>query len=356
MRDVILVEEIVEAVPLTTAGVRDDAQTRKLPVPPQTLPPHDERAHNRLAHARQFGECPSQLRPRELPGDFRFLRLAARAGEAWRCPLSIATSPMKSRGPPVARISSWPSRDSKASNSSPLKITVIPRSAYVTNGIIGSINSSKLSAFGIAPDKFPVEMRVAWQTPGKAEFSSTNGAEAEFLSDGSFRAGGKIPDKDTYTIRFEVGNQRVTHVQLEAIPDEKIGKGGPGNSDSGNFVLNELEMEVQEAGSGTEPRQMKFAGAQAEYSQEGYPEENAIDGKGDTGWAIGGTEARSTAMPSLCLGRTVGLEKSLARHDSARSKLRHPSHVGTIPRQLWPGVAGQLAHGTAPPRIARPEM
>jgi Protein of unknown function (DUF1553)/Protein of unknown function (DUF1549)/Planctomycete cytochrome C len=139
------------------------------------------------------------------------------------------------------------------------------------------------------PDKFPMEMRITWQTPGTAEFSSKNGSEAEFLSDGSFRAEGDGPDKDVYTIKFEVAPQRITHVQVEAIPDEKIHNGGPGRSDSANFVLNEFEMEVKGAGHEAKPRKVKFSAAQADYAQEGFPEGNAIDGKKDTGWAIGGS-------------------------------------------------------------------
>ena len=139
------------------------------------------------------------------------------------------------------------------------------------------------------PEKFPVEVGIAWQTPGVATFASQNGAEGEFLTDGSFRISGKKPEKDVYTIKFEVETQRVTHIQIEAIPDEKVGKGGPGYGDAGNFVLGELELEVQESGDTGGPRKIKFAGAKADYSQEKFPEQNAIDGNTDTGWAIGGT-------------------------------------------------------------------
>ncbi|MEO7678936.1 MAG: DUF1549 domain-containing protein, partial [Verrucomicrobiota bacterium] len=88
-------------------------------------------------------------------------------------------------------------------------------------------------------EKFPLEVNIEWLTPGSAEFSSKNGAEAEFLLDGSFRVGGKNPEKETYTIKFDTSLRRVTHVQLEAIPDENVGKGGPGRTDHGNFVLSE---------------------------------------------------------------------------------------------------------------------
>ncbi len=138
------------------------------------------------------------------------------------------------------------------------------------------------------PDKFPVEIKAGWQTPGMVEFSAEHGSEAELLSDGSFLVGGANPDKETYTLKYAGFNQRVTHVQVEAIPDEKIANGGPGRNDSGNFVLSELEMEVLETGGAAEPAKVKFVDAQADYAQEGFPEANAIDGKSDTGWAIGG--------------------------------------------------------------------
>ncbi len=138
------------------------------------------------------------------------------------------------------------------------------------------------------PDKFPLLLRANWQIPGAVEFASTNGATAELLFDGSLRVGGANPAKDIYTLKFELGPQRLTHVQVEAIPDDKISGGGPGRTEHGNFVLSEIEMEVQTTTNETAPRRVKFASAQADFSQEKFPVENAIDGKLDTGWAIDG--------------------------------------------------------------------
>jgi hypothetical protein len=138
------------------------------------------------------------------------------------------------------------------------------------------------------PDQFPVEVRIAWQTPGVAVFVARSGAEAEFLSDGTFRIGATKADRDTYTIKFEAGAQRITHLQLEAIPDEKVGKGGPGYGDAGNFVLSELELEIPPVGNAGAPRKIKYSTDTADYAQEGIPGKKAIDGNLDTGWAIGG--------------------------------------------------------------------
>ena len=139
-------------------------------------------------------------------------------------------------------------------------------------------------------DKFPVPTRIDWFTPGAAEFTSQNQVEAELLPDGSFRVGGANPEKNIYTLRFDTVARQFTHLQVEALPDPKVGKGGPGRTDSGNFVLSEVELEVQAVGSQSSPQPLKFSKAEADFSQKDYGVTNLIDGKTDTGWGIVGAE------------------------------------------------------------------
>lgn len=136
--------------------------------------------------------------------------------------------------------------------------------------------------------KFPPAQTIVWTTPARAEFSSENGSEAEQLADGSFRVSGKAPEKDNYTVRFEAELPSVTHLQIEAIPDENA---GPGRTDHGNFVLNEVELEVETGGA---KRKLSFSSADADFSQDSFPAENAIDGKNDTGWAISSEKVTRT--------------------------------------------------------------
>lgn len=150
----------------------------------------------------------------------------------------------------------------------------------------------KIAALEAAlPEKFPPPINISWTTPAAPEFASANGAEGELLFDGSVRVGGPNPEKDTYTITFEAAPQKVTHIQLEAIPDEKVVKGGPGRTDHGNFVLTEFEMEIRGSGS-EEKKKIKFLRAEADFSQDNFPPENSIDGKADTGWAVGATDQK----------------------------------------------------------------
>ncbi len=132
-------------------------------------------------------------------------------------------------------------------------------------------------------DKFPAPTKIEWRTPAEAEFASTSGADGEFLSDGSFRVTGKNPDRDTYILQFDTGPMKVTHLQLEALPDPAVVKGGPGRTDHGNFVVTEIELEAL-------GQKSKFAAAEADFSQDGFAPAGMFDGKNETGWAIAGPE------------------------------------------------------------------
>jgi hypothetical protein len=146
------------------------------------------------------------------------------------------------------------------------------------------------------PEKFPMEPRIQWQTPAQAEFSSVNGTMADLLSDGSFRVSGANPEKDAYTITVTDPPRKITHVQLEAIPDDQDGRGTVGRAESGNFVLSKLEIEVATNGSAKKRmvNTIKFASVDADYSQDGFPAQNAItdNGRNNTGWAVGGKETQ----------------------------------------------------------------
>ena len=111
MGDMIFVQKIVELAAIARAILGDDAQPAKFAVALQPLPAHDERAHDRLAHPRQFRQRLAEPVP---TGTSRISLSPAlpRALASAAVPISIATSPMKSRGPrrgqdlllPVARL------------------------------------------------------------------------------------------------------------------------------------------------------------------------------------------------------------------------------------------------------------
>src|SRR5262249_18329582 len=105
-------------------------------------------------------------------------------------------------------------------------------------------------------------------------------------TDFSILAGGTNPETDTYTITADAPLARVTALRLEVLPDESFSSRGPGRSDSGNFVLTNLQGSYCLARPGAAPRPWLFKTATADFSQPGFPVLMSIDRGPKTGWGI----------------------------------------------------------------------
>ena len=120
---------------------------------------------------------------------------------------------------------------------------------------------------------------VSWAVVKPIKASSAGGATLSVLDDGSIKASGTNPDRDTYSLTFKGLKPALTALRLEVMPDGGLPALGPGRADNGNFVLNELTVSAEGA-------PVVFSGATASHSQAGFPIAHTIDGKAETGWAI----------------------------------------------------------------------
>ena len=131
----------------------------------------------------------------------------------------------------------------------------------------------------------------SWKALSPSTSTASSGASLKTLEDGSVLVGGKTPDKDTYTLDFEAGLERVMALRLEVLTHDSLPKKGPGRADNGNFVLSELELSVVD-GEGRELGKADFRRATADHSQKDFDIQQAIDGSGEgknaKGWAIAG--------------------------------------------------------------------
>jgi mono/diheme cytochrome c family protein len=89
----------------------------------------------------------------------------------------------------------------------------------------------------------------------------------------------KVSAKETYTIQVKTDVKRITGFRLEALPDPDLPASGPGTAPNGNFVLTHFKVTA-----GGTPLKLQYASA--DFSQDGYPVGNAIDGNAKSGWAI----------------------------------------------------------------------
>ncbi|MFP6900882.1 MAG: DUF1553 domain-containing protein, partial [Opitutales bacterium] len=71
--------------------------------------------------------------------------------------------------------------------------------------------------------------------------SKVAGIKFEKQEDGSVFVGGKN-GKGSYVVKATTDLAKITGVRIEAIPDKRLPKSGPGRAESGNFVISELEV------------------------------------------------------------------------------------------------------------------
>ncbi len=93
----------------------------------------------------------------------------------------------------------------------------------------------------------------------------------------------------TYKVVADTDLKGITAVRLEALPDKRQPKNGPGRSSDGNFVLTELELLAAPKSDPSESTKIGLENAQADVSQDGYEVATAIDGSmasAGNGWAI----------------------------------------------------------------------
>ena len=102
--------------------------------------------------------------------------------------------------------------------------------------------------------------------------------EFKLLPDDSYLVTGTNPEQAKYTIEIQLDTENVTGIQLEVLPHETLGASGPGRTSHGNFVLNEIRCYASEQASWNAEQNQKFVSAVADFSQDGWPVENAIDG------------------------------------------------------------------------------
>ena len=79
----------------------------------------------------------------------------------------------------------------------------------------------------------------SWEVINPIGFNSTSGSKLELENDSSLFASGKN-GVGNYRIFATTEIENITGVRIEAIPDSRLPKGGPGRS--GNFVLTEFEL------------------------------------------------------------------------------------------------------------------
>ncbi len=129
-----------------------------------------------------------------------------------------------------------------------------------------------------------VKQTTPWSLQSPHRIEGPKGMTFQAEEDGSWRITGANPDRSVITLQFAPEPQTATAIKLEALKHPSHTNGSLARNVNGNFVLGEFEGFLQRAGE-NEPQPVKFASAEADHEQKGYPVAHAIDGRPDTGWA-----------------------------------------------------------------------
>jgi Protein of unknown function (DUF1553)/Protein of unknown function (DUF1549)/Planctomycete cytochrome C len=169
--------------------------------------------------------------------------------------------------------------------------------------------------------------------------------------DDSVFASGDITKIDTYDLKFSSELRGITAIRLEALPDERLPRHGPGmayyEGPKGDFFLGEFQLS---AGG----ERLKFARASDSYSKNNFGSnigaKLATDGNPETGWSTAGREGeRSEAVFVLADPLTEASELQLkmmfGRHYACslgRFKISVTTHVGGAEASGLPEEARRL--------------
>ena len=150
------------------------------------------------------------------------------------------------------------------------------------------------------------EVRKGWQALTPVSYSSAGGASVSKLDDDSLLFGGQNPTTDEYTLVVNTALKGITALRLQVLPHDSLPKKGPGRAENGNFVLSEIGLTAAPLGEPANAIPVPLRNATSDFEQKDFGIAGAVDGKADTGWAVGQGGTARTAI--FRTGLSVGYE------------------------------------------------
>ncbi len=126
---------------------------------------------------------------------------------------------------------------------------------------------------------------ATWTVLEPREMTASMGATFAKQPDQSLLVEG-ANGRGTFTVNLTTELSNVTAIRLEVLADPMLPSSGPGRAGNGNLTLSEFRATAAATSDPTKTTPLSFAGATADFSQDGFPVTGAIDGNPQTAWAI----------------------------------------------------------------------
>ena len=108
-------------------------------------------------------------------------------------------------------------------------------------------------------EKSVLNAEQSWRVITPAKMTAAAGTTLSVETDGRIFAGGTAPRNEAYMIEFAPPVDGVSGIRLEALPDARLPRGGPGRDAYGNFNLTQIKVEVPDAAGWTPVAVQKLA-------------------------------------------------------------------------------------------------
>jgi len=178
-----------------------------------------------------------------------------------------------------------------------------------------------------------------------------NGFQFVPRDDGSVFVEKLVPDTATFVLDFaaDTGGKPLTGLRVEALADPKLPSKGPGLTGHGNFVLSEFRAYTIDLVDKKKKSPLSFTSAKANFSQNKWPVQAALDGKNETGWAISPQMGRNHQA-------TFRLQKPLPAKEAANLRIEMAQLYGSkhvIGRFRIMAVTGEQSSDVVPENVRK---
>ncbi|HIE96701.1 MAG TPA: DUF1553 domain-containing protein [Planctomycetes bacterium] len=162
-----------------------------------------------------------------------------------------------------------------------------------------------------------------WVVLSPETSTSSGGATLTRQEDESILVSGENPAKEVYEFIAQVESKGLTAVRVEGLLHPSLTAGGAGRSSNSNVVLSEFEAEVASTVEPDKWEKIKFTKAWADHEPPdgNFKIGNTIDGKAETGWAVGGHQRKEDRTAIFVADAPFGHEEGTR----LKLRLRHES-------------------------------